>query len=93
MAASVARFGSLGCDPPVWLATSGILLHEVGIACFSINGQRHVDISAVGGGLVSLVGSRLAGRHLVRATGPGDPGPLLHQPGDARTAGLEVPTR
>lgn len=74
IAAYAARFGSLALDPPLWLATSGIALHGVGIACFNIGGQVFVDSAApadrragaqalntvLGGGLGTLCGTFLA---------------------------------
>lgn len=38
-----ARFGSLALDPPLWVAVAGTLLHEVGIACFTVGGQVFID--------------------------------------------------
>jgi MFS family permease len=69
------RYGSLAFDPPLWLATAGIPLHGIGIACFTVGGQIFVDgrapadrrasaqsINTVAtGGLGSLLGSLLAG--------------------------------
>src|SRR5947209_2031512 len=37
------RFGMLTMDPPLWLATAGIPLHGIGVACFTIGGQVFVD--------------------------------------------------
>jgi MFS family permease len=75
LAAYAIRFGSLALDPPLWLATAGIPLHGVGVACFTIGGQMFVDGRAsshrrasaqsintmISGGLGSLLGSLLAG--------------------------------
>ena len=75
IAAYAIRFGSLAFDPPTWLATAGIPLHGIGVACFSIGGQMFVDGRApsdrrasaqsintmVTSGLGSLLGSLLAG--------------------------------
>jgi MFS family permease len=75
IAAYAVRFASLALDPPLWLATAGIPLHGIGVACFSIGGQMFVDSRAspdrrasaqsvntmVAGGLGSLLGSLLAG--------------------------------
>ncbi len=75
MAAYAVRFGSLVAGPPLWLATAGIPLHGLGVACFSIGGQMFVDRQApadrragaqsintmVSGGLGSLLGSLLGG--------------------------------
>jgi MFS family permease len=75
LVAYAVRFGSLAVDPPLWLATAGIPLHGVGVACFSIGGQMFVDQRAssdrrasaqsvntmISGGLGSLLGSLLAG--------------------------------
>ena len=69
------RFGSLVFNPPLWLATAGIPLHGVGVACFTIGGQMFVDSRAsndrrasaqsintmLTGGLGSLLGSLMAG--------------------------------
>ncbi|WP_435005699.1 MFS transporter [Tundrisphaera lichenicola] len=69
------RFGMLAANPPLWLATAGIPLHGIGVACFSIVGQVFVDGRAsadrrasaqsvntvVTGGLGSLMGCLLAG--------------------------------
>ena len=46
IAAYAIRFGSLAFDPPLWIATAGIPLHGVGVACFSIGGQMFVDSRA-----------------------------------------------
>ena len=83
IAAYAVRFGSLAFNPPLWLATAGIPLHGIGVACFTIGGQMFVDGRApsdrrasaqslntmVTGGLGSLLGSLLAGE--VVATFPG----------------------
>lgn len=69
------RFGSLAFDPPLWLATAGIPLHGIGVACFTVGGQVFVNGRAasdrrasaqsintvVTGGMGSLLGSLLAG--------------------------------
>ncbi len=69
------RFASLAFDPPLWLATAGIPLHGVGVACFTVGGQMFVDGRAssdrrasaqsintvVTGGLGSFLGCLLAG--------------------------------
>jgi MFS family permease len=73
--AYVLRYGMLAMNPPLWLATAGIPLHGIGVACFTIGGQVFVDGRAstdrrasaqsintvVTGGLGSLLGSLLAG--------------------------------
>jgi MFS family permease len=73
--AYVLRFGMLATDPPLWLATAGIPLHGIGVACFTIGGQVFVDGRAssdrrasaqsintvVTTGLGSLLGCLLAG--------------------------------
>ncbi len=46
IAAYAIRYASLAFDPPLWLATAGIPLHGVGVACFSIGGQMFVDSRA-----------------------------------------------
>ncbi len=75
IAAYLVRYGMLALDPSVWLATAGIPLHGIGVACFTIGGQMFVDGRApadrrasaqslntvVTGGLGSLLGSLLAG--------------------------------
>ena len=75
IAAYVLRYATLALDPPLWLATAGIALHGIGVACFSIAGQMFVDARApidrrasaqsintmVSGGLGSLLGSLLGG--------------------------------
>lgn len=92
IAAYVVRFGSLAFDPPLWLATLGIPLHGVAVACFNIGGQVFVDGNApadrragaqalntvIGGGLGTLCGSMLAGE-VVRAF-PGRFGPVFLVP-------------
>lgn len=86
------RFGSLALDPPLWLATAGIPLHGIGVACFSIGGQVFVDSRApaarrasaqsintmVTSGLGSMLGSLLAGE--VVALFPGRFGPVFGVP-------------
>jgi MFS family permease len=73
--AYVLRYATLAMDPPLWLATAGIPLHGIGVACFTIGGQVFVDGRAsadrrasaqslntvVTGGLGSLLGSLLGG--------------------------------
>jgi MFS family permease len=75
IAAYVVRYGTLAFDPPLWLATAGIPLHGIGVACFTVGGQVFVDGKAssdrrasaqsvntvVTGGLGSLLGCLLAG--------------------------------
>jgi MFS family permease len=75
LAAYALRFASLAIDPPLWLATAGIPLHGVGVACFSIAGSMFVDSRAssdrrasaqsvntmISAGLGSILGSLLAG--------------------------------
>ena len=92
IAAYAVRFGMLAFDPPLWLATAGIPLHGVGVACFSIGGQMFVDTRAssdrrasaqsintvVTGGLGSFLGSLLAGE--VVAMFPGRFGPVFLVP-------------
>jgi MFS family permease len=77
------RFATLACDPPLWVAVAGTLLHGVGIACITIGGQIYVDQCAppsrrasaqalnmsVTAGLGSLLGSLLAGRTIEGAGG------------------------
>ncbi len=48
IAAYAIRYGTLAFDPPLWLATAGIPLHGVGVACFSVGGQMFVDSRAPG---------------------------------------------
>jgi MFS family permease len=83
IAAYAIRFGSLAFDPPLWLATAGIPLHGVGVACFTVGGQVFVDSKAsldrrasaqsintvVTGGLGSLLGCLLAGEVLAMFPG------------------------
>jgi MFS family permease len=75
IAAYAVRFATLAFNPPLWLATAGIPLHGIGVACFSIGGQVFVDQHAsvdrkasaqsintvVTGGLGTLLGCLLAG--------------------------------
>jgi MFS family permease len=75
IAAYAVRFGMLVLQPPLWLATAGIPLHGIGVACFSIGGQIFIDGRAsrdrrasaqslntvATSGLGSLVGCLLAG--------------------------------
>jgi MFS family permease len=75
IAAYAVRFATLAFDPPLWLATAGIPLHGIGVACFSVGGQVFVDGRAsddrrasaqsintvVTSGLGSLLGCLLAG--------------------------------
>ena len=90
--AYAVRFGTLAFDPPLWLATAGIPLHGIGVACFSVAGQLFVDGRAssdrrasaqsintvVTGGLGSLLGSLLAGE--VVGLFPGRFGPVFLVP-------------
>ncbi len=90
--AYAVRFGSLALDPPLWVATAGIPLHGIGVACFSIGGQMFVDTRApadrrasaqsvntmVTGGLGSFLGSLLAGE--VVGLFPGRFGPVFLVP-------------
>lgn len=90
--AYAVRFGSLALDPPLWVATAGIPLHGIGVACFSIGGQMFVDARApadrrasaqsvntmVTGGLGSFLGSLLAGE--VVGLFPGRFGPVFLVP-------------
>lgn len=83
VAAWVIRFGSLVVDPPLWVGLAGILLHGIGIACFSIGGQVFLDSHAppefrasaqalntiVSTGLGTLVGNILAGEVVGRSGG------------------------
>jgi MFS family permease len=92
IAAYAIRYGSLAFDPPLWLATAGIPLHGIGVACFTVGGQLFVDGRAPGdrrasaqsintvvtGGLGSLLGSLLAGE-VVRMF-PGRFGPVFLVP-------------
>ena len=92
IAAYAVRYGSLAFDPPLWLATAGIPLHGIGVACFTVGGQLFVDSRApsdrrasaqsintvVTGGLGSLLGSLLAGE--VVAMFPGRFGPVFLVP-------------
>jgi MFS family permease len=69
------RFGSLACDPPLWVAIGGIPLQGVGFACFTVAGQVFIDSQApsdhragaqglyfvVTSGIGVLLGSVLAG--------------------------------
>ncbi len=73
--AYAVRFGSLATEPSLLIATLGIPLHGVGVACFSIVGQMFINSRAapdrrasaqsintvVNGGLGSMSGSLLAG--------------------------------
>lgn len=75
LTAYAVRYASLVFNPPLWVATAGIALHGVGVACFSVAGQMFVDRLAsrdrrasaqsfntmISGGLGSLLGSLLAG--------------------------------
>jgi MFS family permease len=75
IAAYAVRFATLAFNPPLWLATAGIPLHGIGVACFSIGGQVFVDGRAsddrrasaqsvntvITSGLGSLLGCLLAG--------------------------------
>ncbi|HEV3164738.1 MAG TPA: MFS transporter, partial [Isosphaeraceae bacterium] len=75
IAAWALRFGSLLFDPPLWVCVAGILLHGVGIACFTVGGQVFLDSQApvdrrasaqalnvvVTSGIGLLLGSLLAG--------------------------------
>ncbi len=84
--AYVVRFGMLAGVPSLWVATVGIPLHGVGIACFSIVGQMFINTQAsadrrasaqsintvINGGLGSLTGNLLAGE-VVRGL-PNQPG-------------------
>jgi MFS family permease len=93
LAAYALRFTTLAFDPPLWLATAGIPLHGIGVACFTVGGQMFVDARAssdrrassqavntvVTGGLGSLVGSLLAGE--VVGLFPGQYGPVFLVPG------------
>ena len=81
--AYAVRYGSLALDPPLWLATAGIALHGIGVACFSVGGQVLINGQAppvrkasaqsintvVTGGLGSLLGSFLAGEVVANASG------------------------
>ena len=92
IAAYALRFGTLAFDPPLWLATAGIPLHGVGVACFTVVGQMFVDGRAssdrrasaqsvntmVTGGLGALLGSLLAGE--VVGMFPGRFGPVFLVP-------------
>lgn len=76
--AYVLRFGSLALVPGLFVATAGIPLHGVGVACFSIVGQMFLNSHAaadrrastqalntvVNGGFGSIAGSLLAGETL-----------------------------
>ncbi len=75
IAAYAVRFATLAFDPPLWLATAGIPLHGVGVACFTVGGQVYVNQRAsndrrasaqsintvLTSGLGSLLGCLLAG--------------------------------
>ena len=88
----VVRFASLATEPSLAVATLGIPLHGVGIACFSIAGQMFVNGQAaddrrasaqsmntvVNGGLGSMIGSLLAGEVLRRL--PDRPGLVFAVP-------------
>ncbi len=92
VAAYAVRFGCLAFDPPLWLATAGIPLHGVGVACASVGGQLFVDGRAPGdrrasaqsintvvtSGLGSLMGCLLAGE--VVGMFPGRFGPVFLVP-------------
>jgi MFS family permease len=92
IAAYALRYVTLAFDPPLWLATAGIPLHGIGVACFSIGGQMFVDSRAstdrrasaqsintvVTGGLGSFLGSLLAGE--VVGLFPGGYGPVFLVP-------------
>jgi hypothetical protein len=92
IAAYAVRFGTLAFDPPLWLATAGIPLHGIGVACFSVGGQLFVDGRAPGdrrasaqslntvvtSGLGSLLGCLLAGE--VVGMFPGRFGPVFLVP-------------
>jgi len=81
--AYAVRYGSLALDPPLWLATAGIPLHGIGVACFTVGGQVFVNSQAPGdrkasaqsintvvtGGLGSLLGSLLAGEVVAASSG------------------------
>jgi MFS family permease len=101
LAAYALRFACLAFDPPLWLATAGIPLHGVGVACFSVGGQMFVDARAssdrrasaqsintvVTAGLGSLLGCLLAGE--VVSLFPGQYGLVFLVPG-AIDSGLIV---
>jgi MFS family permease len=75
IAAYAVRFATLAFNPPLWLATAGIPLHGIGVACFTVGGQVFVNDRAsddrrasaqsintvVTSGLGSLLGCLLAG--------------------------------
>ncbi len=78
------RYAMLVTEPPLWVATVGMPLHGVGVACFSIVGQMFINSRAsadrrasaqsintmINGGLGSMTGSLLASE-VVQWT-PGD---------------------
>ena len=78
----VVRFGLLAAVPSLGVATAGIPLHGIGIACFSIVGQMFINTQAapdrrasaqsintvINGGLGSMTGSLLAGEAIRRTT-------------------------
>ncbi len=77
------RFGILALDPPLWGVILSIPLHGVGIACFMVAGQLHIDAAApadrrataqavytvVTAGIGSFLGSLLAGDVMERFGG------------------------
>ena len=92
VASYVVRFGLLAVVPSLAMATVGIPLHGVGIACFSIVGQMFINSQAaadrrastqsvntvINGGLGSMTGSLLAGE-AIRLT-PNHPGLVFLAP-------------
>jgi Nucleoside H+ symporter len=90
IAAWAARFASLAADPPLWAAVATIPLHGIGIACFTVAGQVHIDALASGdrragaqalymvvtAGVGSFVGCLLAGDAMGRL-GADDPAVFL----------------
>jgi MFS family permease len=92
IAAYAVRFATLAFNPPLWLATAGIPLHGVGVACFTVGGQVFVNRRAsddrkasaqsvntvVTSGLGSLLGCLLAGE--VVAAFPGQFGIIFLVP-------------
>lgn len=77
------RYGILASHPPLPVAVASMLLHGIGIACFSVAGQVYMDSQApadrrasaqglylvITSGLGSLLGSLLAGDVLSRFAG------------------------
>jgi len=83
IAAWFTRFLSLALHPSLSLAVAGTMLHGIGIACFNISGQVHLDSRApahyrasvqglymvLNTGLAALLGNLLAGELAARTQG------------------------